>query len=253
MKKIAIVTGATSGFGKSIAYKLSENGYDLIITGRRSERLQDISKDLSSKFNTKVLSLCFDVRDAAAVASAFETIPNEWKHWSVLVNNAGLALGRESLEMGDLEDWNQMIDTNVKGLLYVTKAAVPVMKENGVGTIINIGSIAGKECYPGGNVYSASKFAVEALTRSMRIDFLPFNIRVGQIAPGAANTEFSIVRFKGDQEKSESVYKGFIPLSADDIADAAWFMVSRPAHVCISDILIMPTAQATATIFNKQG
>lgn len=253
MKKIAIVTGATSGFGKSIAYKLSENGYDLIITGRRSERLQDISKDLSSKFNVKVLPLCFDVRDAAAVASAFETIPSEWKHWSVLVNNAGLALGRESLEMGDLEDWNQMIDTNVKGLLYVTKAAVPVMKENGVGTIINIGSIAGKECYPGGNVYSASKFAVDALTRSMRIDFLPYNIRVGQIAPGAANTEFSIVRFKGDQEKSESVYKGFVPLSADDIADAAWFMVSRPAHVCISDILIMPTAQATATIFNKQG
>lgn len=253
MKKIAIVTGATSGFGKSIAYKLSENGYDLIITGRRSERLQDISKDLSSKFNIKVLSLCFDVRDAAAVASAFDTIPNEWKYWNVLVNNAGLALGRESLEMGDLEDWNQMIDTNVKGLLYVTKAAVSAMKENGGGTIINIGSIAGKECYPGGNVYSASKFAVDALTRSMRIDFLPYNIRVGQIAPGAANTEFSIVRFKGDQEKSESVYKGFIPLSADDIADAAWFMVSRPAHVCISDILIMPTAQATATIFNKQG
>jgi NADP-dependent 3-hydroxy acid dehydrogenase YdfG len=253
VKKIAIVTGATSGFGKSIAYKLSENGYDLIITGRRSERLQDISKDLSSKFNINVLPLCFDVRDSAAVASAFETIPNEWKHWSVLVNNAGLALGRESLEMGDLEDWNQMIDTNVKGLLYVTKAAVPVMKENGVGTIINIGSIAGKECYPGGNVYSASKFAVDALTRSMRIDFLPYNIRVGQIAPGAANTEFSLVRFKGDQEKSDIVYKGFIPLSADDIADAAWFMVSRPSHVCISDILIMPTAQATATIFNKQG
>jgi len=193
------------------------------------------------------------VRDSGAVANAFETIPNEWKHWSVLVNNAGLALGRESLEMGNLEDWNQMIDTNVKGLLYVTKAAVAVMIENNFGTIINIGSIAGKECYPGGNVYSASKFAVDALTRSMRIDFLPYNIRVGQIAPGAANTEFSIVRFKGDQEKSESVYKGFIPLSADDIADAAWFMVSRPAHVCISDILIMPTAQATATIFNKQG
>jgi NADP-dependent 3-hydroxy acid dehydrogenase YdfG len=253
VKKIAIVTGATSGFGKSIAYKLSENGYDLIITGRRSERLQEISRDLLAKFNIKVLSLCFDVRDADAVASAFESIPNEWKHWSVLVNNAGLALGRESLEMGDLEDWNQMIDTNVKGLLYVTKAAVPVMKEHGVGTIINIGSIAGKECYPGGNVYSASKFAVDALTRSMRIDFLPYNIRVGQIAPGAANTEFSLVRFKGDQEKSDSVYKGFIPLSADDIADAAWFMVSRPAHVCISDILIMPTAQATATIFNKQA
>jgi 3-hydroxy acid dehydrogenase / malonic semialdehyde reductase len=253
VKKIAIVTGATSGFGKSIAYKLSENGYDLIITGRRSERLKDISNDLSSKFNTKVLSLCFDVRDSAAVTKEFESIPSEWKNWTVLVNNAGLALGRESLEMGNLEDWNQMIDTNVKGLLYVTKAAVPVMKENGGGTIINIGSIAGKECYPGGNVYSASKFAVDSLTRSMRIDFLPYNIRVGQIAPGAANTEFSIVRFKGDQEKSESVYKGFIPLSADDIADAAWFMVSRPPHVCISDILIMPTAQATATIFNKKS
>jgi NADP-dependent 3-hydroxy acid dehydrogenase YdfG len=185
------------------------------------------------------------------VSEAFLKIPSEWQHWEVLVNNAGLALGRDSIDQGSLADWNQMIDTNVKGLLYVTQAALPVLKKKHGSTIINIGSIAGKECYPGGNVYSATKFAVDALTSSMRIDLNPYGIRVGQIAPGAAETEFSLVRFKGDQAKAEAVYSGFVPLSADDIAEAAWFIISRPLHVTIGDILILPTAQANATLIKK--
>jgi NADP-dependent 3-hydroxy acid dehydrogenase YdfG len=185
------------------------------------------------------------------VEIAHESIPQAWRNWSVLVNNAGLAVGRESLENGLSDDWNRMIDTNVKGLLYITRTFVRFMKENKKGTIINIGSIAGKETYAGGNVYSATKFAVDALTKSMRVDFLPYNIRVSQIAPGAAETEFSLVRFKGDTDKASSVYDGYQPLSADDIADAAWFIASRPQHVCINDMVIMPTAQANATTFHK--
>ncbi|MFZ4786159.1 MAG: SDR family NAD(P)-dependent oxidoreductase [Flavobacteriales bacterium] len=251
MNKIAIITGATSGFGKAIAEKLASEGFALIITGRRAERLESIAESISSKYGVRVLPLIFDVRNQLEVSEAFLKIPSEWQHWEVLVNNAGLALGRDSIDQGSLADWNQMIDTNVKGLLYVTQAALPVLKKKHGSTIINIGSIAGKECYPGGNVYSATKFAVDALTSSMRIDLNPYGIRVGQIAPGAAETEFSLVRFKGDQAKADAVYSGFVPLSADDIAEAAWFIISRPLHVTIGDILILPTAQANATLIKK--
>lgn len=251
MKNIAVITGASSGFGKAIAYRFAENGFDLILTARRADLLESIKSDLKQKFGINVLALCFDVRDEHQVENAHDNIPQEWRNWSVLVNNAGLAVGRESLENGLSDDWNRMIDTNVKGLLYITRTFVRFMKENRKGTIINIGSIAGKETYAGGNVYSATKFAVDALTKSMRIDFLPYNIRVSQIAPGAAETEFSLVRFKGDADKASSVYDGYTPLSADDIADAAWFIASRPQHVCINDMVIMPTAQANATTFHK--
>lgn len=251
MKNIAVITGASSGFGKAIAYRFAENGFDLILTARRADLLESIKSDLKQKFGINVLALCFDVRDEHQVENAHDNIPKEWRNWSVLVNNAGLAVGRESLENGLSDDWNRMIDTNVKGLLYITRTFVRFMKENKKGTIINIGSIAGKETYAGGNVYSATKFAVDALTKSMRIDFLPYNIRVSQIAPGAAETEFSLVRFKGDADKASSVYDGYTPLSADDIADAAWFIASRPQHVCINDMVIMPTAQANATTFHK--
>lgn len=251
MNKIAIITGATSGFGKAIAEKLASQGFSLIITGRRSDRLNDLTHSISSTYGVQVLPLTFDVRSLSEVKATFTTIPPDWQHWEVLVNNAGLALGREPIDQGSLADWEQMIDTNVKGLLYVTQEALPILKKKHGSSIINIGSIAGRECYPGGNVYSASKFAVDALTTSMRIDLNPYGIRVGQIAPGAAETEFSLVRFKGDQAKADAVYSGFVPLNADDIAEAAWFMISRPAHVTIADMLILPTAQANATMIKK--
>lgn len=251
MDKIAIVTGATSGFGKAISYKLGHLGYHLIITGRRQERLNDIATDLKNLYQIEVLPLCFDVRDEKAVQHAYESIPEKWRNWSVLINNAGLAVGRESLELGNTEDWNRMIDTNLKGMLYVTRTFVRLMINKKKGSIINIGSIAGKDVYAGGNVYCATKFAVEGLTRSLRIDLLPYNIKVSQIAPGAAETEFSVVRFKGDEEKASSVYKGFEPLRAEDIAEAVEYMVTRPDHVCISDMIIMPTAQANSTTFHK--
>lgn len=251
MNKIAIITGATSGFGKSIAEKLASEGFSLIITGRRADRLTALARAIESSSGVNVLPLIFDVRDHSEVVNAFSSIPSQWQHWEVLVNNAGLALGRDPIDQGSLADWNQMIDTNVKGLLYVTQEALPILKKRYGSTIINIGSIAGRECYPGGNVYSASKFAVDALTASMRIDLNPYGIRVGQIAPGAAETEFSLVRFKGDQAKADAVYTGFVPLNPEDIAEAAWFMISRPPHVTIGDILILPTAQASATLIKK--
>jgi NADP-dependent 3-hydroxy acid dehydrogenase YdfG len=191
------------------------------------------------------------VRNLDEVEKVYSLLPQDWKKFEVLINNAGLAVGKEPLDEGNIEDWNRMIDTNVKGLIHVTRTFVRSMIENKKGTIINVGSIAGKEVYPGGNVYSASKYAVDALTKSMRIDFLPHNIRVGQIAPGAAETEFSVVRFKGNLDKANAVYQGFDALQADDIAEAVLFMISRPSHVCINDMVIMPTAQASATIFHK--
>lgn len=253
MREVAVITGATSGFGKAIAHKLAHAGFDLIITGRRSELLSQVAKDLVNKYHVEVLHLCFDVRFEEELQKAFHSIPDSWKRWTVLINNAGLAVGRESLDQGSLEDWDRMIDTNVKGLLYTTRTFVRLMIQNKKGTIINIGSIAGKETYAGGNVYSATKFAVDALTKSMRIDFNPHGIRVGQIAPGAAETEFSIVRFKGDTDKAKQVYAGFVPLSAEDIADAVEFIVSRPSHVSISDLVIMPTAQANSTLINRES
>ena len=249
---IALITGATSGFGEAIARKLSQEGYKVIITGRRRERLETLTAAIQSAGGACV-PLCFDIRDQHATEAAWNSLPEPWKNVDVLVNNAGLAAGREPVELGNPDDWNRMIDTNIKGILHISRLVIPVMKEKKSGTIIHIGSIAGREGYPGGNVYSATKFAVEALTRSMRIDLLPFGIRVGQIAPGAAETEFSLVRFHGDRHKADAVYDGFEPLHAEDIADAAWFMVSRPPHVCIQDMLIMPTAQAGASHLYKSN
>lgn len=253
MSQIVLVTGATSGFGKAIAIKFAAEGSDLIITGRRQDKLLVLQEELSAIYNVKVLSLCFDVRSYDEVEKALSTMPDEWRNVEVLINNAGLALGRESLHEGSIEQWNQMIDTNVKGLLYVTKTVAPWMIACKQGTIINIGSIAGREAYVGGNVYSATKFAVDALTKNMRLDLLPHNIRVSQIAPGAAETEFSLVRFGGDERKAKAVYQGYTALSGEDVAEAAWFIASRPPHVCVQDMLIMPTAQGNASTFHRSS
>lgn len=248
---IALITGATSGFGKAIAELFAQQGMSIIITGRRQERLTELRDQLTEKYAVRVLDLCFDVRDRSQVESHLGSLPDTWSEVDILINNAGLALGRDPIHQGQWADWEQMIDTNIKGLLYVSKVVSNGMVQRKKGTIINIGSIAGREAYAGGNVYSATKFAVDALTKNMRIDLAPFGIRVGQIAPGAAETEFSVVRFHGDQQKADEVYKGFHPLVAQDIAEAAWFMVSRPAHVCINDIWIMPTAQSNASTINR--
>lgn len=250
---ILLVTGATSGFGKAIATLFASQKWNVIITGRRSERLLALKTELEQSHGVKVWMLCFDVRDEIAVNQAIAGLPDEWKNIDVLINNAGLALGKDVLQEGDSMQWITMIDTNIKGLLYVTKAVAPLLIQRKKGTIINIGSIAGKESYVGGNVYSATKFAVDGLTKNMRLDFLPHHIRVSQIAPGAAETEFSVVRFSGDQSKADATYKGFVPLDARDIAEAAWFIASRPAHVCINDLVIMPTAQANATAIHRNN
>lgn len=252
MKPIALITGATSGFGKAIAERFAAERWNLILTGRRKDRLDALEQQLRDEFGIAVLTLNFDVRSLNECTSHLEQLSPEWRSIDVLINNAGLALGRESFVDGSIEQWNTMIDTNVKGLLYITKIIAPWMIARKRGTIINIGSIAGKDAYAGGNVYGATKAAVDMLTRNMRIDLLPHGVRVGQIAPGAAETEFSIVRFSGDTEKATATYNGFNPLIANDIADAAWFMASRPAHVCINDMVIMPTAQANATSFHKE-
>lgn len=253
LERIVLCTGATSGFGKAIATKFAFEGYNLIIAGRRQERLERLSEELKTNFGSDVKWLCFDVRNNEEVIDQLNSLQGDWRKIDVLVNNAGLALGRESLHEGSIDQWNQMIDTNVKGLLYVTKVVSGWMIEREQGTIINIGSIAGRESYPGGNVYSASKFAVDALTKNMRLDFLPYGIRVAQISPGAAETEFSLVRFDGDERRAKAVYQGYTPLSGEDIAEAAWFISSRPPHVSVQDILIMPTAQANATTFHRKN
>lgn len=252
MKGYVLITGATSGFGEACAKIFARNGYNLIITGRRKDRLTNLKTELSSP-NVNVIELCFDVRNEDEVNAAVGTLNKEIrKNLCILINNAGLAVGRGPIEVGLTDDWNRMIDTNVKGLLYITRAVAPILKENGKGHIVNISSIAGKEVYPGGNVYCASKHAVDALSKAMRIDLLPYGIKVTNIAPGAAETEFSLVRFKGDEQTAKSVYDGFEPLTADDIADVIYFAATRPAHVNLSDITITPTAQATGTIFNRK-
>ena len=252
MNPIALITGATSGFGKAIAERFAREGWNIIITGRREERLTVLKNELESAHSIQVLTLAFDVQSLDECTSALNSLSDAWKMIDVLVNNAGLALGRESFVDGSIDQWNTMIDTNIKGLLYISQIVAPWMIARKCGTIINIGSIAGKDAYAGGNVYGATKAAVDMLTRNMRIDLLPHGVRVGQIAPGAAETEFSLVRFSGDSAKASATYTGFTPLIAHDIADAAWFMASRPAHVCINDMVIMPTAQANATSFHKQ-
>ena len=253
MNKTILITGATSGFGKAIALRFARNGYNIIITGRRKEILDQLEKELRSFGNIKILSLNFDVRNREEVESAIGTLPEEWKSIDILVNNAGLAAGLSHINNGDIDDWERMIDTNVKGLLYVTRSVAPLMVERNRGHIFNIGSLAGKESYENGNVYCASKSAVDSLSRSMRIDLLKNNIKVTHIAPGAAETEFSLVRFSGDEEKAKNVYKGIDPLTADDIADAVYYCATLPAHVCINDLVITPTQQASVNhTFRKQ-
>jgi 3-hydroxy acid dehydrogenase/malonic semialdehyde reductase len=245
--KIAFITGATAGIGKSTAEIFAKNGYNIIITGRRKDRLEAFSKQLKENYKIDVLSLNFDVRNLKEVQDAVKSIPENWKKINVLVNNAGLAVGLNSIQEGVTDDWDRMIDTNIKGLLYMTRTLAPIMTANGFGHIVNLGSIAGKEVYANGNVYCATKHAVDALSKSMRIDLLPHHIKVTAIHPGMVETEFSIVRFKGDEEKAKNVYKGVQPLSPDDIAETIYWTASRPSHVNINDVIIMPTIQATAT------
>jgi len=244
---IAFITGATAGIGKATAELFAKNGYHIIITGRRKERLEEFSKHLKSTYGTEVLSLNFDVRNLKEVESAIASIPDEWKKINVLVNNAGLAVGLNNIQEGVIDDWERMIDTNIKGLLYMTRNIAPIMIQNGYGHIVNIGSIAGKEVYANGNVYCATKHAVDALNKGMRIDLLPHHIKVTAVNPGMVETEFSIVRFKGDDERANKVYTGLQPLKAEDIAETIYWVASRPPHVNINDIVIMPAVQANAT------
>ncbi len=251
MAKIALITGATSGIGAACADTFAAQGYDLVLVARRENLLDTQAQQLHEKYGVKIKKLIADVRDKENINYVLDTLPAEWKNIDVLVNNAGLSQGLDPIDKGDTNDWDTMIDTNVKGLLYVTKVVSGWMVERKQGHIINIGSIAGKEVYPNGNVYCATKHAVDALSKGMRIDLLPHNIKVTQINPGMVETEFSIVRFKGDENRAKKVYDGLEPLIAQDIADAIWYVVSRPAHVNINDMLIMPTAQATGTIVKR--
>lgn len=248
-----MVTGATAGFGKAIALRFARHGYNIIITGRRKERLVELEKELLSVGKIKVLSLNFDVRKQAEVSRVIDSLPAEWKNIDILVNNAGLAVGMSHIDKGTIDDWERMIDTNIKGLLYVTRAVSPLMVERNTGHIFNIGSIAGLEAYENGNVYCATKSAVTALSRSMRIDLLKHNIKVTNIAPGMADTEFSIVRFKGDKEKADAVYKGIDALTAEDIADVIYYCATLPAHVCINELVITPTQQASVMHNNRRS
>lgn len=252
MRPIAIITGATAGFGRATAMALARNSYDVIITGRRSEKLEKVEEEIRSKTDADVLSLNFDIRAREEVQDACAKLVGKWENIDLLVNNAGLAAGLSLIHEGSMEDWEQMIDTNIKGLLYMTRLITPGMVKRKKGHIINIGSIAGKEAYEKGNVYNASKFAVDGLTQAMRIDLVDYGIKVSAINPGAAETEFSLVRFKGDREQADQVYEGFIPLYAEDIAEAILFVANRPPHVNIDDLIIMPAAQARSRKINRK-
>lgn len=249
---IVLITGATAGFGEACARKFAANGYDLIITGRRQERLTALQQDLEKANGVQVLPLTFDVQDEKAVSSALEQIPDSWKAVDILINNAGLALGLSTIDEGSLSDWDTMIDTNVKGLLYVSRTVIPWLKARRKGHIINLGSTAAKTVYAKGNVYCATKAAVDAISQGMRIDLLPYFIKVTAIHPGAAETEFSVVRFKGDAGKADDVYKGFTPLRAEDVADTIYYCATLPAHVCINDLVITCTQQANAIYTYKE-
>lgn len=248
-KRIALITEATSGIGEATARLLASNNFDLILCGRRKDRLQKLSAELATL--TRIHTLAFDVRDQKETTTQLASLPDDWKNIDVLVNNAGNAHGLDSIQNGSVEDWDAMMDINVKGLLYVTKAILPVMVQRNKGHIINIGSIAGKEVYANGNVYCASKFAVDALTKGMRIDLNAHGIKVTGIHPGMVETEFSLVRFKGDTEKAANVYKGLEALRGEDIADLILFAVTRPAHVVVADLVVLPTAQASATVVKR--
>ena len=248
----ALVTGATAGIGKATAIKLASLGFDLIITGRREERLKELGDKLVEDYKIEVLTLKFDIRKKDEVENAWNSLPKEWQEIDLLVNNAGLAAGFDYFHQASVEDWDTMIDTNIKGLLYISRLVTPVMVERKKGQIINISSIAGKEVYQRGNVYCATKHAVEAITKAMRADLLPYNIKVSSVSPGMVETEFSMVRFKGDKQKADNVYKGLEPLTAEDIADIIEFIVTRPPHVNINDILVMPTAQANSYYVHRE-
>jgi 3-hydroxy acid dehydrogenase / malonic semialdehyde reductase len=246
MNKIALITGATSGIGRATSLLFASKNWDIIITGRRFQLLNEVGNLIRQNTSSNVYSLIFDVRNHKQVNKSIDSLPERWKSIDLLVNNAGLASGFDPLNEGDYEDWDKMIDTNIKGLLYVSRKISNLMIPLNRGQIINVSSIAGKETYPSGNVYCASKHAVEALTKGMRLDFLKYNIKVGSISPGMVNTEFSLVRFHGDKQKADNVYSGFNPLSAEDVAETILFMATRPDHVNIDDLTIMPTAQGSA-------
>ena len=252
MKKTALITGATSGIGEATALLLARNDYNVIITGRRSDRLEKLKNRISGETDAEVLTLNFDIRKQKEVIAAIKSLNGKWLDIDVLINNAGLAAGYDFINEGDTDDWERMIDTNIKGLLYITREVSPIMVERKSGHIVNICSIAGREVYEKGNVYNASKFAVSALSKGMRIDLVRHKIKVTNVSPGAVDTEFSSVRFRGDENRARAVYKGFTPLYADDIAETILFVLSRPAHVNIDDILIMATAQAAAGIIHRE-
>jgi 3-hydroxy acid dehydrogenase/malonic semialdehyde reductase len=249
--RIALITGATSGIGEATARLLARNNFSLILCGRRNDRLQELQRELSPSTDVTISS--FDVRNKAEVKRAISTLPKEWAGVDVLINNAGNAHGFGPIESGDTDDWDAMIDSNVKGLLYVSREVLPGMAERKRGHIVNLGSIAGKEVYPGGSVYCASKFAVDALSQGMRIDLNAYGIKVTAIHPGMVDTEFALVRFKGDRDRAAGVYKGMIPLKGEDIADVILFALTRPPHVVIADLLVLPTAQASATVVKRES
>lgn len=252
MNKTVLITGATAGIGKACAEKFASQQYNLILTGRRQERLDTMQDDLQQKFGIKVFTLCFDVQQKQEVFQQIGLLPVEWQTVDILINNAGLALGRDAFDKADIDDWETMLNTNIHGLLYSTRATLPWLKNSPHPHIVNIGSIAGKEVYENGNVYCASKSAVDALSRSMRIDLLSQGIKVTAIHPGAVETEFSVVRFKGDEQKAGAAYAGYQPLLAEDIADAIYYCCSLPAHVCINDLVLTCTQQANTTNFYKK-
>ncbi len=249
MKKIAFITGATSGIGYSISKVLAKD-YALILCGRRESRLNKIENELSKL--TDIYTLCYDIRDNKNIIKSFNSLPNKWKKIYILINNAGNAHGMDLIHEGDVSDWDAMIDINVKGLLYVSKLIIPIMTKSNKGIIINIGSIAGKEIYPKGNVYCASKYAVDAITKAMQVDLNKFNIKVSSVNPGLVETEFALVRFKGDKEKANLVYDGIKPLTPDDVAEVIYFIINRPDNVNISDITIFPKNQASSTVINRE-
>lgn len=251
MNPIVLITGATSGIGKACAEKFAASGYDIIITGRRKDRLEEIQSALQQQYSIRVLPLCFDVQDKEAVFSSMAQLRADWQSIDVLINNAGLALGRDSFEDADMQDWETMLDTNVHGLLYMSRAVLPFMIARKKGHIINIGSVAGKDVYEKGNVYCASKFAVDAISKSQRIDLLKHHIKVTAIHPGAVETEFSLVRFKGESAKASATYDGFTPLTGADIAESIYYCASLPPHVCINDLVITCTAQANSIYIHK--
>lgn len=252
MNRLALITGATSGIGKASALLLAKNGFNLILTGRREQRLESLKNEIELSTPAKVITLAFNIRVQEEVNRAIDSLPESWKSIDVLVNNAGLAAGYDFFQDADINDWEDMIDTNIKGLLYISRKIIPGMVERSSGHIVNLSSVAGKETYPMGSVYCASKHAVQSITKGMRLDLLKYGIKVSSISPGAVETEFSLVRFKGDSERAKAVYKGITPLNAEDIAETILFVLTRPPHVNIDDILVMPTDQAFSRDFNRR-